>query len=156
MSLPDVVRSYIAFESPTHGNVLWAPLDHGATRIGYAYTSEREAMYPPGSFTQEIAVQEAIEACKPFKVRFDRVDWYTIYTIRRCVAQTLTKENGRILFAGDSAHQHSSAAAQGQNQGLHDAVNLSWKLALVLKGYASQSLLDTYTEERLPSCEAVD
>ena len=146
----EVVRSYIAFESPTHGNVLWAPLDHGTTRIGYAYTPEREAMYPPGSFTQETAVKEAIEACKPFNVKFDRVDWHTIYAIRQCVAQTLAVENGRILIAGDSAHQHSSAAAQGQNQGLHDAVNLSWKLALVLKGYAAQSLLDTYTEERLP------
>jgi phenol 2-monooxygenase (NADPH) len=55
-----------------------------------------------------------------------------------------------VLLAGDSAHQHSSASAQGQNQGLHDAINLTWKLALVLKGYADQSILDTYTEERLP------
>lgn len=146
----DVVRSYIAFESPTHGNVLWAPLDHGTTRIGYAYTAEREAMYPPGSFTEEIAVKEAIEACKPFKVEFERVDWHTIYAIRQCVAQTLSTNNGRVLLAGDSAHQHSSAAAQGQNQGLHDAINLTWKLSLVLKGYASESLLETYTEERLP------
>lgn len=149
--VPDEVeRSYIAFESPTHGNVLWAPLDHGTTRIGYAYTPEREAMYPAGSFTQEIAVKEAIEACKPFTVKFDRVDWHTIYAVRQCVAKTLTAENHRVLIAGDSAHQHSSAAAQGQNQGLHDAVNLSWKLALVLKGYSDPSLLATYTEERLP------
>lgn len=146
----DVARSYIAFESPTHGNVLWAPLDHGTTRIGYAYTPEREAAYPLGEFTQEIAVKEAIEACKPFKVQFDRVDWHTVYAIRQCVAVTLCASGGRVLLAGDSAHQHSSAAAQGQNQGLHDAVNLSWKLALVLKGYASHSILDTYTEERLP------
>jgi len=146
----DVVRSYIAFESPTHGNVLWAPLDHGTTRIGYAYTAEREAMYPPGTFTEEIAVKEAIEACKPFNVEFERVDWHTIYAIRQCVAQTLTTSNGRVLLAGDSAHQHSSAAAQGQNQGLHDAINLTWKLALVLKGHASESILETYTEERLP------
>ena len=146
----DVARSYIAFESPTHGNVLWAPLDHGTTRIGYAYTPEREAKYPMGEFTQETAVKEAIEACKPFNVKFDRVDWHTIYSIRQCVAQTLVTNGGRVLIAGDSAHQHSSAAAQGQNQGLHDACNLSWKLALVLKGYASPSILETYTEERLP------
>jgi phenol 2-monooxygenase (NADPH) len=146
----DVARSYIAFESPTHGNVLWAPLDHGTTRIGYAYTPERELQYPEGDFTQEIAVKEAIESCKPFKVEFDRVDWYTIYSIRQSVAKTLSACHERVFLAGDSAHQHSSAAAQGQNQGLHDAVNLSWKLALVLKGYASQRMLETYTEERLP------
>jgi phenol 2-monooxygenase (NADPH) len=146
----DVARSYIAFESPTHGNVLWAPLDHGTTRIGYAYTPEREKMYPPGDFTQEIAVKEAIEACKPFNVKFDRVDWHTLYVVRQCVATTLVAGQRRVLIAGDSAHQHSSASAQGQNQGLHDAINLTWKLALVLKGYADEKILETYTEERLP------
>jgi phenol 2-monooxygenase (NADPH) len=85
----DVVRFYIAFESPTHGNVLWAPLDHGTTWIGYAYTPEREKMYPPGGFTQEIAVKEAIEACKPFNVTFDTVDWHTLYVVPKCVATTL-------------------------------------------------------------------
>jgi 2-polyprenyl-6-methoxyphenol hydroxylase-like FAD-dependent oxidoreductase len=50
---------------------------------------------------------------------FDRVDWRTIYAVRQCVAQTLSANNDRVLLAGDSAHQHSSAAAQGQNQGLH-------------------------------------
>lgn len=66
-----------AIESKTHGNVLWAPLDHAATRIGYAYTSEIAAKYP-GGMTQEVAVQEAVESMKPFNVKFKEVHWWTL------------------------------------------------------------------------------
>lgn len=50
----------------------------------------------------------------------------------------------------DSAHVHSPTGGQGMNTGIQDSFNLGWKLALVLKNFASPSLLDTYTEERLP------
>lgn len=66
-----------AIESKTHGNVLWAPLDHGATRIGYAYTPEIAARYPDG-VTQEVAEREAIRAMAPFHVRFTEVHWWTL------------------------------------------------------------------------------
>jgi 2-polyprenyl-6-methoxyphenol hydroxylase-like FAD-dependent oxidoreductase len=57
---------------------------------------------------------------------------------------------GRVFLAGDAAHCHSPAGGQGMNTGMQDAANLSWKLAAVLKGRASESLLDTYHEERHP------
>jgi DNA-binding NtrC family response regulator len=57
---------------------------------------------------------------------------------------------GRLLLGGDSAHIHSPAGAQGMNTGIQDMVNLAWKLALVLKGQAPATLLDTYEQERLP------
>jgi phenol 2-monooxygenase len=66
-----------AIESKSHGNILWAPLDHGATRIGYAYTSEIAAKYPEG-VTEEVAVKEAIEGMKPFHVKFKEVHWWTL------------------------------------------------------------------------------
>ncbi|KAK0489306.1 hypothetical protein IW261DRAFT_1414669 [Armillaria novae-zelandiae] len=50
----------------------------------------------------------------------------------------------------DSAHVHSPTGGQGLNSGIQDSVNLAWKLALVQKGLAPQSLLDTYTQERIP------
>ncbi|MER5368145.1 FAD-dependent oxidoreductase [Streptomyces sp. NPDC002722] len=62
---------------------------------------------------------------------------------------------GRVLLAGDSAHQHSPAGGQGMNTGLQDAVNLGWKLAAVLGGWASDALLDTYHSERHPVGRAV-
>ncbi|KAF9810434.1 hypothetical protein IEO21_06932 [Rhodonia placenta] len=57
---------------------------------------------------------------------------------------------GRVFVAGDAAHVHSPTGGQGMNSSVQDALNLGWKLALVELGFASQSLLSTYTEERLP------
>ena len=55
---------------------------------------------------------------------------------------------GRVFLAGDAAHVHSPAGGQGMNTGMQDAFNLSWKLAMVIRGDASASLLDSYTPER--------
>ncbi len=55
---------------------------------------------------------------------------------------------GRVFLAGDAAHVHSPAGGQGMNTGMQDAFNLSWKLAMVIRGEANPSLLDSYTPER--------
>jgi 2-polyprenyl-6-methoxyphenol hydroxylase-like FAD-dependent oxidoreductase len=62
---------------------------------------------------------------------------------------------GRILLAGDAAHAHSPAGAQGLNTGLQDAVNLGWKLAAELSGRGPDWLLDSYHDERHPVGAAV-
>jgi 2-polyprenyl-6-methoxyphenol hydroxylase-like FAD-dependent oxidoreductase len=56
----------------------------------------------------------------------------------------------RVLLAGDAAHVHSPIGGQGLNLGVQDAMNLGWKLAQVIKGTSSDSLLDTYHAERHP------
>jgi len=61
-----------------------------------------------------------------------------------------TYRQGQVFLAGDAAHIHSPFGGQGMNVGLQDAFNLAWKLALVLRGKAQDSLLDTYQEERSP------
>jgi 2-polyprenyl-6-methoxyphenol hydroxylase-like FAD-dependent oxidoreductase len=55
---------------------------------------------------------------------------------------------GRVFIAGDAAHIHSPAGGQGMNTGIQDAYNLAWKLALVTKGVAKESLLESYNAER--------
>lgn len=60
---------------------------------------------------------------------------------------------GRAFLAGDAAHIHSPAGGQGMNMGIQDAYNLAWKLALVQKGIAKESLLDSYEAERRPVAE---
>ena len=58
--------------------------------------------------------------------------------------------HGRVFFAGDAAHVHSPAGAQGMNTGMQEAFNLGWKLARVLGGGTPERLLDTYHAERHP------
>ncbi|MFK4800724.1 FAD-dependent oxidoreductase [Streptomyces sp. MPA0124] len=62
--------------------------------------------------------------------------------------------SGRVLLAGDSAHEMSPTGAFGSNTGIQDAHNLAWKLAAVLEGWAGEPLLDTYDTERRPVAEA--
>ncbi|GGI09373.1 FAD-dependent monooxygenase [Egicoccus halophilus] len=58
--------------------------------------------------------------------------------------------DGRVLLAGDAAHLLPHTGGLGMNTGIQDAHNLAWKLALVLRGRAGESLLDTYGTERIP------
>lgn len=74
------------------------------------------------------------------------LDWCSIYTFQ---CRRMEKfRHGRVIFAGDSAHQVSPFGARGANSGIQDAENLAWKLDLVLKGLAPESLMDRYGEER--------
>ncbi|MCC2096670.1 MAG: FAD-dependent monooxygenase, partial [Hyphomicrobiales bacterium] len=74
------------------------------------------------------------------------LEWWSIYS-----ANTLLLDDyrdGRIFFIGDSAHIVPIFGVRGLNNGLSDAQNIGWKLALVLQGKASEKLLDSYTPER--------
>lgn len=143
-------RTYCAIESPTHGNVLWAALDHGATRIGFAFTAERQKAYPV--FDEAAAVAEAIASVKPFSLSFKEVHWHTIYGVGQRIAKDFFVQDC-VFLAGDACHTHSSGAAQGMNTGIHDAVNLGWKLSLVLQGIATPEILKTYQAERQPNVQ---
>ncbi|MEU6726072.1 rifampin monooxygenase [Nonomuraea wenchangensis] len=63
--------------------------------------------------------------------------------------------DGRVLLAGDAAHIHPPIGGQGLNLGVQDAVNLGWKLAAQIRGWAPDTLLDTYQAERRPVAEDV-
>jgi rifampicin monooxygenase len=62
---------------------------------------------------------------------------------------------GRVLLAGDAAHIHPPIGGQGLNLGVQDAFNLGWKLAAQIRGWAPETLLDTYQTERHPVAEDV-
>ena len=64
--------------------------------------------------------------------------------------QATSYRRGRVLLCGDAAHVHSPFSGQGLNLGFGDAVNLGWKLAATVAGWAPPNLLDTYTAERHP------
>jgi len=74
------------------------------------------------------------------------IEWISVYTFQ---CRRLERfRHGRVIFAGDSAHQVSPFGARGGNGGIQDADNLAWKMALVLEGTAPESLLDSYDVER--------
>ncbi|GAA1912850.1 NAD(P)/FAD-dependent oxidoreductase [Streptomyces durmitorensis] len=78
----------------------------------------------------------------------DRVVTASTYRTQERVAEQF--RSGPVFLAGDAAHTHSPAGAQGMNTGIQDAGNLAWKLHAVLTGIAPEALLDTYHRERQP------
>jgi 2-polyprenyl-6-methoxyphenol hydroxylase-like FAD-dependent oxidoreductase len=74
--------------------------------------------------------------------------WITKFRLHHRQIQHYRKEH--VFFAGDAAHIHSPMGGQGLNTGIQDAYNLAWKLALVQKKLAQESLLDSYHAERYP------
>jgi len=86
-----------------------------------------------------------IQAMLGKDVEFE-LEWVSVYQFAcRRIDQF---RHGRVIFAGDSAHQVSPFGARGANSGLEDAENLSWKLDRVLRGQSPESLLESYHIER--------
>jgi 2-polyprenyl-6-methoxyphenol hydroxylase-like FAD-dependent oxidoreductase len=79
--------------------------------------------------------------------------WLTNFTVQSRLADSF--RSGRVFLAGDAAHIHSPAGAQGMNTGIQDAVNLGWKLGLACRGVGGEKLLDSYQRERLPVARSV-
>jgi 2-polyprenyl-6-methoxyphenol hydroxylase-like FAD-dependent oxidoreductase len=100
--------------------------------------------------TEPLALAELQRICDRFTggtLRLRDPVWLTHFRVHH--RQAARYRSGRVFVAGDAAHVHSPAGAQGMNTGIQDAWNLGWKLALVAQGVADPVLLDTYESERL-------
>lgn len=95
---------------------------------------------------KEENIRRRLDAMLGGGVEYDIV-WSSIYTFQ--CRRMRRFRHGRVLFAGDSAHQVSPFGARGANSGMQDADNLGWKLGMVVRGEAPERLLDTYDEERV-------
>ncbi len=92
--------------------------------------------------------QAMVDERVPFPATVVREYWVTRYRVH---SRTVPHyRDRRVFLVGDAAHVHSPAGAQGMNTGIQDAYNLAWKLALVARGIADESLLDSYQAERHP------
>jgi len=127
---PDL-DGYWQFFGRVDGSGRWffhAPVDPGATveTLDVAATLTRAAGRP---------FDFAVEHVGFWDLRFALADAYRA---------------GRVFIAGDAAHSHPPYGGYGINTGFEDAVNLGWKLAAVIGGWAPASLLDSYDAERRP------
>lgn len=122
------------------------PFKDGSHRI---VTIDRN--YQGGHKTHELnleELQESISAILEKQVELTDPKWLTRWgSSLRLVPQYRV---GRVFLSGDAAHTHSPAGGQGMNTGIQDAFNLGWKLAFVVKGEASEILLNSYNSERYP------
>jgi len=77
-----------------------------------------------------------------------QVDSTSVWYVNQAHAQVYSK--GRVFCGGDAVHRHPPSSGLGSNTCMQDAFNLAWKLAFVVKGYAGDHLLDSYSQERAP------
>lgn len=114
-----------------------------------------------GTFPEEFAkdegdilyeeIEEQIKRDSEIALDITDVNWFSTYKVHTRHANSFSK--GRCFLAGDSAHIHTPAGAQGMNTGIQDGYNLAWKLAMVLRGACGEKLLESYNDERLANAE---
>lgn len=108
-----------------------------------------EFMLLPGETAESVVENDFIRVLlAPFDCGPVEIERKAVYRFHGLVANRWRE--GRVLLAGDSAHQTPPFAGQGMCSGLRDAANLAWKLGAVLEGRADEALLDTYQAEREP------
>ena len=113
-----------------------------------------EFMLLPGESPDDINRTDVIEALMApyFALGNATVERSAVYTFHGLITREWRR--GRILLAGDSAHQMPPFLGQGMCSGIRDAVNLAWKLSAVVRG-ANDALLDTYQPERSPHVQRI-
>ena len=94
---------------------------------------------------KEDNVRKRLDAMLGADVEYEIV-WKSIYTFQWRRMKKF--RHGRVICAGDAAHQVSPFGARGANSGMQDVDNLGWKLGMVVRGEAPETLLDSYHEER--------
>ena len=98
-------------------------------------------------------LQEVADRIAPGQIIASDLRWSSQFRISMRLAARYRE--GQVFLAGDASHIHPPTGGQGMNTGIQDAYNLAWKLALVMRGKAPASLLDSYEAERRPVAEDV-
>ena len=137
---PDEIATYLHRDGP----FVVFPIPNGRARVVATVGRTEAGHRRPDPGLDDVQALVDRRAGGGFRVS-DPV-WLTNFRINeRKVAEY---RRGRVFLAGDAAHIHSPAGGQGMNTGMQDAVNLAWKLALVVRAEADTSLLDSYSPER--------
>jgi 2-polyprenyl-6-methoxyphenol hydroxylase-like FAD-dependent oxidoreductase len=125
--------------------LLFFPLK-GEKRYRIVGTFPEEFSKEEGDILYE-EIERRIKEQAKLELDIHDVEWFSTYKVHTRHVSSFSA--GRCFLAGDAAHIHTPAGAQGMNTGIQDGYNLAWKLALSLQGKANEKLLATYNEERL-------
>ncbi|MFD0269333.1 FAD-dependent monooxygenase [Streptomyces sp. NPDC127106] len=128
------------------GGLMVAPMPDGLYRVVGVSPDSLTATRPAELTLAELRDKTIAIAGEDFGMRDPR--WLSRFGNATRLADRYRR--GRVLLAGDAAHQHFPAGGVGMNVGIQDAHNLGWKLAATLTGRAPDGLLDTYHDERHP------
>jgi 2-polyprenyl-6-methoxyphenol hydroxylase-like FAD-dependent oxidoreductase len=140
-----------------NGSVIFFPLEQDRPMLGTI-----EYGWTPGSADGPMTLDELQESLRRLlgvDVPLEAPRKPGAHALRRLDGmnsrQAERYRSGRVLLVGDAAHVHSPMGGPGLNLGMQDAVNVGWKLAAVVNGWAPAGLLDTYESERYPVGERV-
>ena len=169
VSVPDEIRSATGgLDVPGFGPVPWGHnrLDNGG--IIYAEIEPGRPLLGTIEFDQQPAdaapmtldeLRDSARRVLGVELPVEPPDGDRPHALRRIAGQNTRQADryraGNIFLLGDSAHVHSAMGGPGLNLGLQDAMNLGWKLAAAVNGWAPEDLLDTYHNERYPVGERV-
>lgn len=132
------VPEIIVFQSET-SDVAWIPREGEIDRF--------YVRMDINNFTLEEATEKINRAIKPHTLSFKEIEWFSQFSVKESIAEKFFVQS-RIFLAGDSCHIHSVNGGQGLNTGLADAINLMWKLNMVMNFGAPTELLQSYEDER--------
>jgi 2-polyprenyl-6-methoxyphenol hydroxylase-like FAD-dependent oxidoreductase len=96
-------------------------------------------------------IEEQIKKDTELDLDIKAVNWFSTYKVHTRHVNKFSE--GKCFLAGDAAHIHTPAGAQGMNTGIQDGYNLAWKIWMVLKGKLNEKVLATYNDERLENAE---
>ncbi|MEV0999034.1 rifampin monooxygenase [Nonomuraea sp. NPDC050202] len=142
---PETIAAVVAEVRKTQLVFGAIPLGDGVYRVGVPAEGLAEDRAVPPAL-EEFRRQLRVWAGTDFGAREPR--WLSRFGDATRLAERYRV--GRVLLAGDAAHIHPPVGGQGLNLGIQDAVNLGWKLAAELGGWAPEGLLDSYQAERRP------
>lgn len=138
----EAVRKAYLDGIPTQGGAIWYhQMADGIWRTDWQIGH----LADPDAETTPVRATERLRKLVGPQVAFELI-WVGPWRFKKRLLKRFL--HGRVLFAGDAAHEHSPFGARGGNSAIQDANNLAWKLALVLEGRAAPALLETYDEER--------
>jgi bifunctional hydroxylase/dehydrase len=134
-------------ETRPNGMVMAGPLNDEITRIVVCEKDNKPAgrRTEPPSFAE---IAGGWERLTGQDISHGSAVWTTSFG--NATRQVTQYRRGRVILAGDAAHIHLPAGGQGMNTGIQDAMNLGWKLAADVHGWAPAGLLDSYHDERHP------